>query len=153
MDFVSAMEMVTSTLTVLQEQRSETHFNEYFSISEEKCTELGIMEQELPPPKHRRMSSKIADTISVKHRHLTGKDKYRIEFFCETLEIMINALKNRFSAATCDLLRRFSVLHPTKPLNGDISEIKVLGRFYRLISRRSLILLQRPYLVVFCCRL
>ena len=77
LDFVSAMEMLASTLTVLQEKRSETHFNEYYSIAEEKCTELGIMEQELPPPKHIRVSSKITDTSSVKHSHL-GKDKYRI---------------------------------------------------------------------------
>ena len=44
---------------------------------------------------------------------------------------MLNGLKNRFSHASCEILRAFAALHPSKLSADNTSGIKTLGNFYK----------------------
>ena len=55
-DFISATTMSTSLLSTLQEKCTEACFDEYYSKAQVKCNEIGIAEQELPPPRRGQVS-------------------------------------------------------------------------------------------------
>ena len=131
LDFISATDVVTSLLSALQEKRTEACFDEYYSKAQVKCNEIGIVEQELPPPKRRRVSFRIDGVSHTQHYHQKAKDQYRINFFYDTLDIMTNTLKNRFSGATCELLKAFALLHPSRLTSSNASGISKLGDFYK----------------------
>ena len=44
---------------------------------------------------------------------------------------MLNGLKDRFSHASCETLRAFAALHPSKLSADNTSRIKILGEFYK----------------------
>ena len=129
-DFVSAVQMHESLLSILTQKRSENSFDEYYSQAQEMSRSLGFEEQDLPPPKRRRISQRLDDTPSTQHHHLSGKSKFRTDFYYNTIDLMINALK-RFNSESVMLLRGFSGLHPCR-LNEieTMSKIKALAQFY-----------------------
>ena len=123
--------MESSLLSVLKEKRSDACYDEYYAKAQSKCDELGITDQELPLPKRRRVSVRIDSAPETEHQHQTSKDQYRVEFFFGTLDIMISALEDRFSGATCRVLKGFSALHPSRLSNDNSSRIAELAEFYK----------------------
>ena len=158
-DFISAVEMVKSLegiplfflliiikfIGVLQDKRCEEEFEKYYIASQERCEGLGVKEQDLPPPKRRRVSGKIDDR-ETQHHYSTGKQKFKVEVYYRIIDVMLNALQRRFSSSTNNVLQAFSVLHPSKLGNpaNDLSGIKeycdvdidvtAFEREYRLFS-------------------
>ena len=130
LDFVSATDMITSLQEVLQNKHSESSYDEYFIKAEAKCTELEI-DEPLLPPKCRRVSTRIDETPGNQFHHQSAKDYYRVEFYFGTLDLMLNGLKDRFSHASCEILRAFAALHPSKLSADNTSRIKILGEFYK----------------------
>ena len=51
-------------------------------------------------------------------------------FFPNTLNLMLDSLKNRFSCASCDVLRGFAAPHSSKLSVSDISGVAMLTNFY-----------------------
>ena len=100
-------------------------------VKHKKCQNLGFEEQDLPPPKRRRISQRLDDTPSTQHHHLSGKSKFCTDFYYNTIDLMINALKRGFNSESVMLLRGFSGLHPSR-LNEieTMSKIKALAQFY-----------------------
>ena len=131
-DFISATDMVESLRSVLEEKSSDASFDEYYSIAQAKCSELGIVEQDEPLPRFRRVSLRIDSAPLTQHHYRTAKDQYKIEYFFDTLDIMITTLKNRFSRATCEILQAFAILHPLqlKLLGNNTSQVDKLMEFY-----------------------
>lgn len=131
-DFVSAVQMHESLLSILTEKRSENSFDEYYSKAQEKSRSLGFEEEDLPPPKRRRISRRLDDTPSTQHHHSSGKSKFRIDFYYNTIDRMINALKRRFNSESVKLLKGFSALHPSR-LNAidTVSKLEALVQFYK----------------------
>lgn len=105
LSFVSAVQMHESLLSILTEKRSENSFDEYYSKAQEKSRSLGFEEEDLPPPKRRRISRRLDDTPSTQHHHSSGKSKFRIDFYYNTIDRMINALKRRFNSESVKLLK------------------------------------------------
>ena len=129
LDFVSATDMITSLQEVLQNKRCEGSYDEYFIKAEAKCAELEI-DGPLLLPKRRRVSTRI-ETPGSQFHHQSAKDYYRVEFYYGTLDLMLNGLENRFSHASCEILRAFAALHPSKLSADNTSGIKTLGDFYK----------------------
>ena len=75
-----------------------------------KCQGLDFSDQESKPLKRRRVSTRIDDAPHTQHHFHTSKDKYRVEFYFDTLDIMVNSLGRRFDKATCSLLKGLSAL-------------------------------------------
>ena len=130
-DFVSAVQMHESLLSILTQKRSENSFDEYYSQAQEMSPSLGFEEQDLPPQKRRRISQRLDDTPSTQNHHLSGKSKFRTDFYYNTIDLMINALKRRFNSESVMLIRGFSGLHPSR-LNEieTMSKIEALAQFY-----------------------
>lgn len=57
-DFVSAVQMHESVLSILAGKRNEKAFDDYYSQAQQKTQMLEFKEQDLPPPKRRRISQK-----------------------------------------------------------------------------------------------
>ena len=131
LDFVSAIQMQESLLTILKEKRCEKSFDEYYIQAQEKSQSLGFDDQELLMPKRRRVSQRLDDTPATLHHHLSGKSKYRIDFYYGTIDLMVNALEKRFSTESIRLLKGFSGLHPSR-LNDSktLPKIEALAQFY-----------------------
>ena len=130
LDFVSATDMITSLQEVLQNKRSEGSYDEYFSKAEAKCAELEI-DEPLLLPKRRRVSTRVDETPGNQFHHQSAKDYYRVEFYYGTLDLMLNGLKTRFSHASCEILRAFAALHPSKLSADNNSGMMTLGDFYK----------------------
>ena len=130
LDFVSATDMITSLQEVLQNKRCEGSYDEYFIKAEAKCAELEI-DEPLLLPKRRRVSTRIDETPGSQFHHQSAKDYYRVEFYYGTLDLMLNGLENRFSHASCEILRAFAALYPSKLSADNTSGIKTLGDFYK----------------------
>ena len=130
LDFVSATDMITSLQEVLQNKRCEGSYDEYFIKAEAKCAELEI-DEPLLLLKHRRVSTTIDGTPGSQFHHQSAKDYYRVEFYYGTLDLMLNGLENCFSHASCEILRAFAALHPSKLSADNTSGIKTLGDFYK----------------------
>lgn len=112
LDFVAATDMVQSLISLIKDKRCNSCFDDYYAKAQSKCHDLQIEEQEFPPLKRRRISSRIDSTPHTQHQYQTSKDHYKVEFYFGTLDIMISALENRFDKATCSVLKSFSALHP-----------------------------------------
>ena len=130
LDFVSATDMITSLQEVLKSKRSESSYNDFFIKAEAKCAELEI-DEPLLLPKRRRVSARIDETPGSQFHHQSAKDYFRVEFYYGTLDLMLNGLKNRFSRASCEILRSFAALHPSKLSADNTTGIRVLGDFYK----------------------
>uniref|UniRef100_A0A1X7V7L6 HAT C-terminal dimerisation domain-containing protein n=1 Tax=Amphimedon queenslandica TaxID=400682 RepID=A0A1X7V7L6_AMPQE len=130
MDFVSAIQMQESLLTVLKSKRSENSFDVYYTKAQEKSQTLGFDNQEVPTPKS-RISQRLDDRPETHHHHMSGKRKYLIDFYYGTIDLMINSLQRRFNTETITLLKGFSSLHPS-PLNESegLCKMEDLLHFY-----------------------
>lgn len=106
------------------------YYDEHFIKAEAKCTELEI-DEPLLLPKRRRVSTSIDETPGNQFHHQSAKDYYRVEFYFGTLDVMLNGLKNCFSPASCEILRAFAPLHPSKLSTDNTTGIKILGDFYK----------------------
>ena len=80
-------------------------------------------ELEIPSVKRRRISSRIDSTPYTQHHYQTSKDQYRVEFYFNTLDIMIFALKKRFVKATCSVLKSLLALCPQNFSGENLSSI------------------------------
>ena len=123
--------MVNSLISVVKDKRSDRCFDDYYAKAQSKCHELQITEQDFPPPKRRRVSTRIDSAPHTQHNYQTSKDQYRVEFYFNTLDIMISALENHFNKATCSILKAFSALHLLKLSDDNSSSIAQLGEFYK----------------------
>ena len=76
------------------------------------------------------------------HKYDSLETKFRVEFFYEVIDSMIQQLQERFSQETQDLLQSFSVLQPEKLLDSNTqysSQLGHLSQFYDL-DKSSLIM-------------
>ena len=126
LDFVSATDIITSLQEVLKSKRSESSYNDFFIKAEAKCAELEI-DEPLWLPQRRRVSARIDETPGSQFHHQSAKDYFRVEFYFGTLDLMLNGLKNDFSRASCEILRSFTALHPSKLSADNTTGIRVLG--------------------------
>ena len=101
------MRLLRTPMTISRkEKRCEKSFDEYYIQAQEKGQSLGFDNQELLIPK-RRVSQRLDDTPATQQHHLSGKSKYRIDFYYGTIDLMVNALEKRFSTESIRLLKEF----------------------------------------------
>lgn len=131
LDFISAVDMVQSLISLIKDKRTDSRFDDYYAKAQSKCHDLQITEDEFPPLKRRRISTRIDSAPHTQHQHPTSKDIYRVEFYFNTLDIMTSALENRFNKAACSVLKSFSALHPHNLSDDHSSSIARLGEFYK----------------------
>lgn len=130
LDFVSAIRMQESLLTILKEKRCEKFFDEYYIQAQGKSQRLGFDDQELPMPKRRKVSQRLDDTPATQHHHLSAKSKYCIDFYYGTIDLMINTLEKRFSTESIRLLKGISGLHPSRLNESEtLPKIEALAQF------------------------
>ena len=100
------MRLLRTSMTISRkEKRCEKSFDEYYIQAKEKSQTLGFDDQELLMPKRRRVSQRLDDTPATQHHHLSGKTKYRIDFYYGTIDLMVNAMEKRFSTESIRLLK------------------------------------------------
>ena len=89
------MRLLRTPMTISRkEKRCEKSFDEYYIQAQEKGQSLGFDNQELLIPK-RRVSQRLDDTPATQQHHLSGKSKYRIDFYYGTIDLMVNALEKK----------------------------------------------------------
>ena len=71
--------IIIKFIGVLQDKRCEEEFEKYYIASQERCEGFGVKEQDLPPPKRRRvyhvrlMIERLSIIIQLENRNLKLK--------------------------------------------------------------------------------
>jgi hypothetical protein len=124
MNIGAACSLVKSLTASLDSLRSSEQFDEYWQIA----VDLGeTIEVEYSEPRARKVSRRI-DSFFANETLLTGKHKYCVQFFFETLDLMLTVLKTRFSSDVLPLLKSIKCL--SSPTIENTAALTTLASFY-----------------------
>ena len=134
---IAAVSSVNATLPVIKRHRNGDKFKEYFEVATSLAHKFDIEIPMLHFMRKRSISHRLDDLWQNEHQHETIESKYRVEFYFEVLDRMVEEIERRFSQETQTLLISFSYLQPQK-LQQRVEyqqcqeSLTYLGQYYKL---------------------
>ncbi|CAB4018532.1 zinc finger MYM-type 1-like [Paramuricea clavata] len=111
LDVVSGCERVADLLTAIKALRCDVKFKDFWLATLERCAKLGIEEpKEKRPRKIPRRLDENPDTAA----QVSVKDKFKIFFFYNVLDLMSNSIETRFNMENTAVLKGLGYLHPAR---------------------------------------
>lgn len=124
MNISAASTQMKSLMKAVQAFRSESVFENTWSETESLAESIGV---EYVDGRKRKVSRKI-DCNWSQEVILTGKDRFRVNFFYEVIDLMLTGLRTRFSDEVLPLLEAVHCL--SSPDVAKMKEVEKLAKFY-----------------------
>ena len=138
-DLGAAVTSVNATLSVLKDYRSSTKFKELFESATLLAHKFHVEIPTVLSSRKRTVSRRLDVMWENEHHHETIEVKYRVEFYYEVLDSMIEQIEQRFSQETKNLLVSFSYIQPENLFKRGgagghecAENLKYLGEYYEL---------------------
>ena len=116
--------LVEGLIKEIEQHRSDEKFNSYWRNAEQIAERIGV---EYVEKRRKIVSSHLGDNGSSS-TNFSGKGHYRVSFFYCILDLMLSALKNRFTSNTLSLLKSSDCL--VSPNVEKVDMLRELASFY-----------------------
>lgn len=135
LDLQAAISTIQATVTLLKDNRNEIHFKKMFDASIKACENEGIEIPSIEATRQRKVSRRLDENWLNEHQFGSIEAKYRVEFYYDIVDVILEQIDHRFSQSTQQLLKSFSCLAPEVLLNSSYdpsSELNYLCTFYEI---------------------
>jgi len=100
----AAITSVNATLSVLKKYRNNSIFHGHFETASSLADMLGVDTPTVLSTRRKRVSQWVDQMWQSEHQHETVESKYRVEFYFQVLDCLIEQIEQQFSQETQSLL-------------------------------------------------
>jgi hypothetical protein len=124
LDISVATTQVEALIKEIEEARNEKAFEDIWNKAESMADGIGVVYLE---PRVRKISKRIDENWTTQV-NLSNKDRIRVEFYYGTIDLVLSALRSRFSEEALPLL--FSIGCLASPSVTQLEKVKALSLYY-----------------------
>lgn len=123
-DISAAVSLVETLILEIEAQRTDEKFSEFWRFATNMADKIDV---EPMVPRRKKVSTRIDENVE-NQTFFTFEDECRITFFFEVIDLMLCAVRSRFSIEMNPLLKSLKALSYPSPEN--MTDIQILADFY-----------------------